>query len=552
MLAASPNPVLSSATDKAEPATVSEAPAQSSVLDFEKKLKEAETKKTTRPAKNDLLARVQAAQQRSRMAQEKQKQEQMKQKQTHKEDESNLLDLDAQNSPTEVMGHMTLQDTKIAPQVASDTADMLGDFLDSPPSPSATASAPISPSAPPVAEEKPHFTTFKPVSPPASVQQLEQEAPPSFEQFEARLKSNGMDEEVFRLDADGNEMSPEQLQAMILEQEKIMKQIEEEKIANDMAIAALTAEDYGTQRVGEPETSTGVAQGSAVTNESSSSTNSGSTRTIEIAPNKRVALHGQDRTKEAIAKGTAVLVQCLYCQNWMQVTPTATLMFCPVCQVVSPVEHQSSVMTKDEAMQLSLDRKLAEKIQSEEYGGVDEGGDEEGFFSNFKASVFGSSSNAATGVLSEEHHGLTSSRNNAKAKQSWSEYLASLVPGAASTTEEDEDSKPRSAEIVVGRKSHPRQRDTASIYGGDSEEISYSRNDGGEKASLLQPGLVAENKPLFSCLAESVSTMLSGQTSLPQGQFHGVDTSSLLSVTDAGRNNGRDDGRGEYQNLNTY
>jgi len=103
---------------------------------------------------------------------------------------------------------------------------------------------------------------------------------------------------VFNLDADGNSLSPQQRQEMLLEQEKILKQIEEEKIANDRAIAELTAEeDYPSQRVQEPETSTGVAQGNVAT-----AAPSGNVRTIEIAPNKRVALHGQDRTKEAIKK----------------------------------------------------------------------------------------------------------------------------------------------------------------------------------------------------------------------------------------------------------
>merc|ERR1712232_1327328 len=221
----------------------------------------------------------------------------------------------------------------------------------------------------------------------------------------------------------------------ILEQERILKRIEEEREANDRAIAALTAEEY----IQEPEHSTGVAN----------------------------------------------------------------------------VSHGATAA----AMQLSLDRKLAEKIQKEEYAGA----------------------------RTEE-----ANRNDSKAKQSWSEYLTSLVPGSSTAEVEDEDSKPRSAEIVVGRKSHPRQRSAASIYGGDSEEITFERESDGEQASLIRPGLVAENKPLFSCVVESVSTMLTGQTEVPQGKLHGVDTSSLLSVTNVGRNKGDNDGRGEYQHLNTY
>eukprot|EP01083_Nonionella_stella_P018717 52067_1 len=71
-------------------------------------------------------------------------------------------------------------------------------------------------------------------------------------------------------------------------------------------------------------------------------------RMVRIGSNQTVALHGQDRTKKAIKEGTAILVQCINCQDWMQVTDTATLMFCPVCQVVSAVVPQTEVLTKEE------------------------------------------------------------------------------------------------------------------------------------------------------------------------------------------------------------
>lgn len=124
----------------------------------------------------------------------------------------------------------------------------------------------------------------------------------------------------------------------------------------------------------------------------------------------------------------------------------------------SPVEHQSSVMTKEEAVQMSLDRKLAEKIQNEEWATqAQEEEEDEGFLSTFKTAVFGSSSNAATGVLSEEHNALQSRNSNdrAQAQKGWSEYLSSLISSAPA---EEEGPKRHSAEIVVGRKAHPLQR----------------------------------------------------------------------------------------------
>jgi len=68
-------------------------------------------------------------------------------------------------------------------------------------------------------------------------------------------------------------------------------------------------------------------------------------------------------TKKVIAEGTAIFVQCITCQNLMQVTDSATIMFCPVCQVVSTVTQQMEVMTKEEAVQLTLDQKMAPKCR---------------------------------------------------------------------------------------------------------------------------------------------------------------------------------------------
>ena len=423
---------------------------------------------------------------------------------------------------------------------------------------------PAAPMLAPSAEtEQPKFTptTTEPIPTDllsGSEQAKDPPPPPSFEQFEkgqnasSESKTNETSE-VLQLDSKGNEVTVEQRTLMIQEQEKILKQIKEEHEANQRAIAALTQE----QDIPEPRTPMAESAVSAASSDVAVESNSQPPqRTIEIAPNKRVALHGQERTKVAIQNGTAVLVQCLYCQNWMQVTPTATLMFCPVCQVVSPVEHQTSVMTTEEAMQMSMDRKLAEKIQNEEYAsGTEESVDEaerEGFFSGIKASIFGGSSHAATGVLSEEQHGLIRNDNrtqaNSQKSNSWSEYISSLM--TVSIKEENKGPPRRSAEIAVGKKAHPLQfagkPGTASVYGDDHEEVNFQDN---EDSSLL-PGLVAESKPLFSCVVDSVSDILTGQNEIPDGELHGVDTSSLLTVSEVSRG-GKDDGRGKYVGLSS-
>ena len=76
-----------------------------------------------------------------------------------------------------------------------------------------------------------------------------------------------------------------------------------------------------------------------------------------------MALHRQEKTRTAIKNGTAVFVKCLNCDNWMQVTQSATLMFCPICSVVSQVAKQDNTPTTEETRHMDEDRKREEKLQ---------------------------------------------------------------------------------------------------------------------------------------------------------------------------------------------
>lgn len=97
-----------------------------------------------------------------------------------------------------------------------------------PPASKPAAASLSSPSAPLIAEEQPTFSSLLPVAPPKTATTATHQAlPPSFDQFESEVIPNDIDDTAFRLDTDGNEMPSEERTAMILEQEKIMKQIEE-------------------------------------------------------------------------------------------------------------------------------------------------------------------------------------------------------------------------------------------------------------------------------------------------------------------------------------
>jgi len=62
----------------------------------------------------------------------------------------------------------------------------------------------------------------------------------------------------------------------------------------------------------------------------------------EITPGKNVTLYSQEATKKAVEEGTAHLVKCLSCNGWMQVIKSATLVFCPNCQIISPVSSDNT------------------------------------------------------------------------------------------------------------------------------------------------------------------------------------------------------------------
>merc|ERR1711862_1067742 len=74
------------------------------------------------------------------------------------------------------------------------------------------------------------------------------------------------------------------------------------------------------------------------------------------------------------------------------------------------------------------------------------------------------------------------------------------------------------------------------------ESITFSSSPRNEREGLLGPARVAEQKPLFSCVADSISTattsLLFNTQTLQEdreGNVHGVDASSLLAVPQVSR-----------------
>jgi len=417
------------------------------------------------------------------------------------------------------------------------------------------------------------------VMPPPSSDQVTA-APPSFEQFEANTAGAAagaaadIDESLFELDELGNALSPEEKKRMIEEQRAIMAAIEKEAAANKAAIAAAQAENFeqrsGAAAVravndGPSARSSGgasaapAARAAAAAASASSSSDVGPT--VNIGEGQNVALHGQEKTKKAIADGTAILVQCLNCNNWMQVTESATLMFCPVCQVVSPVMKQDEVQTTEEARQLDMDHKLAMQLQAEINAEVQaeeqdrrqfqqKQEEDEGYVSSFLRMLKGEEAPSSNTERLVSGSGTTA-RAHAHAhggqdKSLWdtfSEYVSvGVTDGNAAP--------PRVGEISVSRPPGMASATTGTEIGrarGNEQRGLLANVDGGmspQRPAMAGMGSarVAESKPLFSCVMDSVSSAAAAAADTvshyAQGEEEGSRREGLLSVTGAGRESG--------------
>mmetsp|Transcript_13334 Transcript_13334/g.21492 ORF Transcript_13334/g.21492 Transcript_13334/m.21492 type:complete len:581 (-) Transcript_13334:148-1890(-) len=314
-----------------------------------------------------------------------------------------------------------------------------------------------------------------------------------------------------------NALDPAEREAFLEEQRKIMEQIEKERSGNQPSSAAARAAAF------DQRSSAAVAQVAASyeggssrsrSNKSSSSSSKRSTATssgggamVNLGEGQEVPLHGQEKTQQAIKDGTAVIVQCMSCSNWMQVTEAAELMFCPICQVVCHVEKKGAAHDMEAAAQMAADAELAEKLQREEYQRA--GGGRSGSSSRRRQAAAPAAAAASSGD-----------------NQSWYDWLVGAPAPAPAV------SSSRSAEV------RPRSGLVAAQTGEEGGSRSYDESEG-----LIRGGggaRVAEQKSMFACVADSISTAATQMTAytLPEdqeGNVHGVDSSGLLAMPDVSR-----------------
>lgn len=322
-------------------------------------------------------------------------------------------------------------------------------------------------------------------------------------------------------------LSDEEKQQLLEEQKRIMASIEANKSSHQVSAAAARADAF------EQRSFSAAVQAAS---RSSSHPSSAPQRAVQIGK-ESVPLHGVEVTHRAMEEGTAITVQCLACDNWMRVTKEATLMFCPVCQTVSPVVVPEGG-GPDGAVQVDSDLALAEKLQQEEYSKAERS-------EQRRAQARGTADAAAA-----------SPPKPAEA-QGWMEWLGLSAPPTAAPANCPE--RPASFEqgpvqrgymgvslppgSSSGAKSPPRAAaSSGGLMAAQTETITFEEED-----VVLEgrSSRAAEPRPLFSYVTDSIT---SAATSLytttltedEEGNIHGVDSSSLLAVPTIRREGGGD------------
>jgi LSD1 subclass zinc finger protein len=269
-------------------------------------------------------------------------------------------------------------------------------------------------------------------------------------------------------------LSEEEKRQLIEEQLRIMEEIESARqTAADRAADAFEQRSYTAAVAGVDRHRHG---GGGAT-----------TTTVDVGRGRSARMHGQEETQQAIQDGTAVLVECLSCHNWMHVTAAAKMMFCPVCQTVSPVEAHTADMTEAELAQLQEDAKLAEMLQKEEY-------------------------DAAERSERRRAQPAKQPQQQQQQEQGWMEWLGFGSPAPAPPP-----------------PGSPERNATEEIRFTESQDSADGLLDGRPRAR------VARQQPLFACVTDSVKAAthyaVESVTALQQdeeGNVHGVDSSGLL------------------------
>ena len=210
----------------------------------------------------------------------------------------------------------------------------------------------------------------------------------------------------------------------------------------------------------------------------------------------------------AINDGTALIIQCANCQSWMQVTKDATLMLCPNCQTVSPVDTSAAATSGEieAAAQMSADEQLAEKLQAEEY-----------------ARAGGGSRKKSTKKAAKIEKGSAVS-------QTWFDWMMGVPTEAPPPKQGSAEIRPRG---LVAASTGEEAYGSSPRAGDESRGLLQGSGGGGAR--------VAQSKGVFACVADAVGTAATTMYAINQddeGNVHGVDASGLLAMSNVSRQQG--------------
>jgi hypothetical protein len=316
-----------------------------------------------------------------------------------------------------------------------------------------------------------------------------------------------------------NALEPAEREAFLEEQRQILEQIEREKSNNEASGAtarAMAFDQRSSSAVANVAASyerEGRSSSSRSRTRPSSSSGGSGTMVNLGSSSGSVAVRGSKETQKAIDDGTAVIGQCVSCNNWMQVTEAAELMFCPICQVVCPVEKKGAATTADmeAAAQLAADAELAEMLQKEEYAGAEQ--------RRSRPSGSSRAQSSASASVSDD------------SKSSWYGWLtgAPATAGPPAT---------RSAQ-TSGVSSPQRTGGGGGLVSAIADESVGLMGLGGGGGSGSSGARMAEpSKSMFTCVADSMNTAVTQMYTFQsdeEGNVHGVDSHGLLAMPDVSR-----------------
>ena len=77
-------------------------------------------------------------------------------------------------------------------------------------------------------------------------------------------------------------------------------------------------------------------------------------KTVELTPGEFVPLRGAEEAIQALDKGEVLTFNCVFCEACLVVHIAATMVLCPYCEMISPLEGDKSKVIISRSLGLGL------------------------------------------------------------------------------------------------------------------------------------------------------------------------------------------------------